>query len=368
MMQYLEEYNRLVGVGPSLREQSSIDPMYRVLAKAFSVRRVGPEDIRFLRYRQVGKGVELEDVASRFGGILTSIEPKEASPSEVVSFLKKHGAKAIKSEGLQEGILDFKTGHPNLDSAVLWMLKKGRVSTLSDGTVEYFFQGNLPSRMMDVFWRAKKDGVLKTRDTSSAFTFYWEGPVATFALTAGTKMGSQNRVKFNASDYTVPASKHEDEDLPDGFDTALEEIQYPQPGLFGKEYEQTLKKGYVNLHLVNPKFAKTLKAHVIAEGILAAMFHNRKPVAYIKDPQNILKISGMKVGELKKAVQLEWYGYFYEEAGYAGEYDDQKLMNKYQEAAEIMMKSNVKIDPIKGKAGTPGYKVTMGTDPFKFMK
>lgn len=103
MQQYLESYRRMTGVGPSIVEAAAADPVLAVLAKAFSVKAVKPADVKYIRYRKVGHGVELEDTASRFGDILTSVEPKEADPKALIAFLKKHGAKpAPKVEAIEE--------------------------------------------------------------------------------------------------------------------------------------------------------------------------------------------------------------------------------------------------------------------------
>lgn len=101
-MTHLNEYRRLSGVGPSLMEATAADPMLGVLAKAFSVKSVAPADVKFLRFRKSGKGIELEDMAERLGGILTSVEPSDADPKALVAFLKKHGAKGMKSESMDE--------------------------------------------------------------------------------------------------------------------------------------------------------------------------------------------------------------------------------------------------------------------------
>jgi hypothetical protein len=103
-MEYLHEYRRMTGIGPSLMEKAAADPMLDVLAKAFSVKDVTPADVKFIRYRKVGKGIELEDQAERLGGILTSVEPSDADPKALVAFLKKHGAKGMKAESLDEQV------------------------------------------------------------------------------------------------------------------------------------------------------------------------------------------------------------------------------------------------------------------------
>ena len=109
MQNIVEEFNRMAGVGPSLAEKAAIDPMFDVLAKAFSVKTVKPVDVRFLRYRKYHRGVELEDTATRFGGILTSVESTQVDPKTLMSFLKKHGAKTFKGESLDESMDVAKT-------------------------------------------------------------------------------------------------------------------------------------------------------------------------------------------------------------------------------------------------------------------
>lgn len=105
-MSELTEYKRLAGVGPSLMtEAAEADPMLELLMTAFSTK-VRPADVRFIRYRKVKHGVEMEDMAERLGGILTSIEGREAEPREVIAYLKKHGAKPMKDEEEQDESVD----------------------------------------------------------------------------------------------------------------------------------------------------------------------------------------------------------------------------------------------------------------------
>lgn len=103
-MHYLREYRRLSGVGPSLMQEAmEDDPMLRLLSTAFSTK-VRPPDLKFIRYRKAKHGVELEDQAERLGGILTSIESREADPHEVITYLKKHGAKPLTDEEQAESL------------------------------------------------------------------------------------------------------------------------------------------------------------------------------------------------------------------------------------------------------------------------
>ncbi len=98
-MGYLQEYRRLTGEAPSLleREGNVGRSMLGVLSKAFAMK-VRPADLKFIRYRKFHHGVEMEDVGDRLGNILTSVEAKEADPKALATFLKKHGAKALKIE------------------------------------------------------------------------------------------------------------------------------------------------------------------------------------------------------------------------------------------------------------------------------
>jgi len=246
----IEEFERMTGIGPSLMEKAAADPMLGVLAKAFSVKVMKPTDVRYLMYRKVGHGVELEDQAARFGGILTSVEPKDADPKALMAFLKKHGAKAApKVEGTP--------------------------------------------------WDAEP----------------------------------------------------------------LEELK--QWGLMGKPHQEALKKGYVNLHLVHPSNAKTLKAENLAGMVVGAMMARHSNVSYIRDPQDIVGKSKMSLQDLKKDVMWEWVGFFHEESGYASEAEEWERADKLYSASVAMKKATVKIDKIKGKTGTPGYRVSIMPHPYK---
>jgi hypothetical protein len=116
-MAYLDEFRRLVGVGPSLMEtEAGLAPdMLDRLATAFSTK-VLLSDVRFIRYRQFKDGVELEDEAERLGGILTSVEANEAGAKRIIAFLKKHGSKPMAKEesfdpGEQRSLNETDVGH-----------------------------------------------------------------------------------------------------------------------------------------------------------------------------------------------------------------------------------------------------------------
>jgi hypothetical protein len=222
MNQLVEEFWRLSGVGPSLLEKTSADPMLSVLAKAFSVKSVTPADVKFLLYRKVGHGVELEDKAARLGGILTSVESKEADPKTLMAFLKKHGAKpAPKVESVLESASDavsfFQTGHKKVDSAIRWLIGKSKKKVLSDGTVNYFFHGKLPVGMVRSIVRER--GVWGwTKDAGSEWGCGWERPdgEGNFAFWHGAKKSTEGKVRFTADDYRVPAAAAKKESLDEG--------------------------------------------------------------------------------------------------------------------------------------------------------
>lgn len=97
MMEMVEEYQRMVGVGPSLLEKAagSDRAMLNLLAKAFPVKKVTKADVPFIRYRVFRNSVEMEDQQNRLGDVLTSLEKKEVDPKVLVAWLKKHGAKKM---------------------------------------------------------------------------------------------------------------------------------------------------------------------------------------------------------------------------------------------------------------------------------
>jgi hypothetical protein len=88
----------MTGTAPSLIEKAAgmSRSLLEALSKAFSAK-VTLEDIKYLRYRVYEESVELQDRAKRFGGILTSVGQREADLTQLVSFLKKNGAKEFQS-------------------------------------------------------------------------------------------------------------------------------------------------------------------------------------------------------------------------------------------------------------------------------
>lgn len=151
-MRYLREYRRLSGVGPSLMQEAmEDDPMLRLLSTAFSTK-VRPPDLKFIRYRKAKHGVELEDQAERLGGILTSIESREADPHEVITYLKKHGAKPLTDEEQAESLGE---GYKSLD--VLY----GHLKDMERKGIAYLNKANgngLPSSAKGLNRRSKSDG------------------------------------------------------------------------------------------------------------------------------------------------------------------------------------------------------------------
>lgn len=94
---YLGDFHRMAGVGPTLTEKAAGGEraMLDVLSSAFSTK-VKPQDVRYIRYRKFKGDVEMEDVADRLGGILTSVGKNEADSKALIAYLKKKGAKPMK--------------------------------------------------------------------------------------------------------------------------------------------------------------------------------------------------------------------------------------------------------------------------------
>ena len=79
----------------------------------------------------------------------------------------------------------------NLSNEINWLISKSASETLSDGTVSYYFKGNLPSRMVAAIRSQSKK--------SNGDTFSW-------SVKFGQYISSQNQVIFTFNDYSVPAS------------------------------------------------------------------------------------------------------------------------------------------------------------------
>jgi hypothetical protein len=141
----VENFNRLVGQGPSMLERDAgMDrAMLAALSKAFSTK-VKPGDVKYILYRKYRDGVELEDTQDRLGNILTSVERREADPAQLVAFLKKHGAKTLKSEARRV----LKMGPADVDSKATQSLRGMKLKARN--------RGDLQSAIVSAGYYAKK--------------------------------------------------------------------------------------------------------------------------------------------------------------------------------------------------------------------
>jgi hypothetical protein len=140
--------------------------------------------------------------------------------------------------------------------------------------------------------------------------------------------------------------------------------QKPQkyPGMMGKRYRAALKRGYVDLGLVDPKIAKShrLGPKNLPGDIVDIMKNGQ---AFIRDPEGILEIFGLVGGtHLGEQIKLELGWMYQEEAGLAGERDDFELEELLMKAIKKADSAKVTLSPVKGKTG-PGWKVVMKPSP-----
>jgi hypothetical protein len=140
--------------------------------------------------------------------------------------------------------------------------------------------------------------------------------------------------------------------------------QKPQkyPGMMGKRYRAALKRGYVDLGLVDPKVAKSYRlGPKNLPGDLMDVMKNG--VAFIRDPEGVMRIFGLvggsRLGEKLKQ-ELAWV--YQDEAGLADERGDFEMQQALMRGMKLADSAKVSISPVKGKTG-PGWKVVMKPSP-----
>jgi len=130
-------------------------------------------------------------------------------------------------------------------------------------------------------------------------------------------------------------------------------------GMFGKPFESAVKKGYVDLGMVNPKYAKTMALYKVAEHITRAM---KKGVAFVRDPEDVLGKAGVSPQELAKTIREEYESIADEMIGLAGEREDEKDAMAWSGAKKKIKAAKITITPVKGKTGK-GYRIVMKPTP-----
>lgn len=139
-----------------------------------------------------------------------------------------------------------------------------------------------------------------------------------------------------------------------------EPVKYP--GMLGKRYKAALKKGYVDLGLVDPKVAKSyqLGPKNLPGDILDVM---KNGVAFIRDPEGVMEIFGLVGGpQLGEKIKQELGWVYQDEAGLADERGDADMQDMLVKAIKKAESAKVSISPVKGKTGA-GWKVVMKPSP-----
>lgn len=130
-------------------------------------------------------------------------------------------------------------------------------------------------------------------------------------------------------------------------------------GLIGKRSDDAIAKGYVDFGLIDPSFARERAGEwaflgALAEKIVTIL--TKKPVAYIRDPENVMGIAGIDTGKLAAAVKQYIAGHFREEGSYASEREDNESERLLAGAARAADNMSVVISRAVGKTGD-GYKI-----------
>lgn len=85
-------------------------------------------------------------------------------------------------------------------SVIEWMKSKAAVETLSDGTIIYRFQGNLPGKMT----QEVKKSAQNWRDCGTSFAYSTSGKSWGWGAVFGASKSTANAVQFTFNDYTAP--------------------------------------------------------------------------------------------------------------------------------------------------------------------
>jgi len=153
------------------------------------------------------------------------------------------------------------------------------------------------------------------------------------------------------------------DELSEGYRTVKPFVRMPRSetrytGLMGREHTQSLQKGYLDLGLVNPQFAKMLKADKLGDWLLMAM--KQEGVAYIRDPEGVLKKSGVSVNDIADGIKQDLESYYAERSEVADTPEERDALERIFKAIKG---ARITFSSVKGRQGDPGYKVVMKPSP-----
>ena len=148
----------------------------------------------------------------------------------------------------------------------------------------------------------------------------------------------------------------------------------PQPrytGMAGSRWDAALKKGYIDLGLVNPAWVRgsISSGFDFTEAVWTVMRYGKgKPgILFIRDPEDVIGKTGgtpQQVADaVKKAVVSRWE----EEAPYAYEREEHDLGDAISRAAAEGAKANASIKAVRGKSGA-GWVVRLSPAPQQIEK
>lgn len=156
----------------------------------------------------------------------------------------------------------------------------------------------------------------------------------------------------------VPWDLHEAYGVGPAYVSRRREPKYT--GLLGARHEAAVKKGYIDLGLVDPARAKELGVEkmitVIARGVVHVFLGAE--VAFIRDPEGIISNNRIDPKRIGVEVISDLAAEIGEEGGYASERDDQQAAIAYSKGEHALRRASITFMPVKGKTGS-GYKVIM---------
>jgi len=130
------------------------------------------------------------------------------------------------------------------------------------------------------------------------------------------------------------------------------------PGLMGPKHEAAMKKGYIDMGLVNPTM--TLSPRFASSGLgerLVQILLN-KDVAFIRDPGGILAKNGITPQKIGQAIKSDLYDWANENSTNSAEAEDWKDSAAWGAAGKKAEGAAVSVTPVTGKTGA-GYRITM---------
>jgi len=128
-------------------------------------------------------------------------------------------------------------------------------------------------------------------------------------------------------------------------------------GLMGPKSDAAIKKGYVDMGLVDPelKISPRFASH-LGERLVSILMD--KSVAFIRDPEGVLVKNGILPPKIGAAIRDTLMGWAHENSTNSAEAEDDEDSAAWAEVFERAKKATVSVHEVTGKTGA-GFRITM---------